>query len=65
LLREILEPMLRNPHAANSAVSPVNHEKTVLQSPLFAIENEKSSGRLDTTGWAHRSELGDAEGGVR
>jgi RNA polymerase sigma-70 factor (ECF subfamily) len=65
MLREILEPMLGKPHGANLAASPANDDETVLRSPMFPGEGEKSSSRPDTTGWAHPGSLGDAEGGVR
>jgi RNA polymerase sigma-70 factor (ECF subfamily) len=64
VLREILEPMLRNPHSANSPASSLSQEESVLRSPLFSGGDEKSSSRPDTTGWAHPGTLDDAEGGV-
>lgn len=64
LLREILEPMLRNPHGANAPASSESHEESVLRSPLFSGGDENSSSRPDTTGWARPGTLGDAEGGV-
>jgi len=62
ILREILEPVIRSPHAA----PPVRHqEESVLHSPLFSVAAEKrNSNRSDTTGWANPGKTGDAEGGV-
>jgi len=60
LLREILEPVLRSPHAQT-----VIHRESVLQhSSLFSVAESKSSSRPDTAGWAHPGKPGDAEGGV-
>ncbi len=65
LLREILEPILGQPHSASIPASPASHEAAVLRSPLGLVGDEKGSSRLDTTGWAHPGTPGDAEGGVR
>jgi RNA polymerase sigma-70 factor, ECF subfamily len=75
LLREILEPLLRNPHAQAALVivgngTPVSgapsHDgsESVLHSPLFSVAENKSSDRPDTPGWAHPGKPGGAEGGV-
>jgi RNA polymerase sigma-70 factor (ECF subfamily) len=68
MLRQILDPVLRNPRAADRE-TPARARESVLHSPLFsAAEHEEveheESGRPDTTGWAHPGETGDAEGGV-
>jgi RNA polymerase sigma-70 factor (ECF subfamily) len=65
LLREILEPMLRNPHSAQVSAPLVSHPESVLHSTLFSAVEETSSSRQDTTGGAFPGLLGDAEGGVR
>ena len=70
LLRDILEPVLRSPHAAHPPVSRAPHatltyEGAVSSSPLFSGADEKNSSRPDTTGWANPGITGDAEGGVR
>lgn len=64
MLREILDPLLRNPRAAH-AEAPAHTRESVLHSPLFsAAEHEEESSRPDTTGWAPPGKTGDAEGGV-
>ena len=62
VLREILGPMLQNPHGAPAPATP--HREAVLHSPLFSAAEEEQSSRSDTSGWAHPSRTGDAEGGV-
>jgi hypothetical protein len=75
LLREILEPLLRSPHAqaAHETVGDAaivsgtrgqNHRESVLHSSPFSVEESKTSSRPDTAGWAHPGKPGDAEGGV-
>ena len=66
MLREILDPLLRDSHAA-SAHGPARHQReSVLHSALFSVaeEEESKTSRTDTTGWAHPGKTGDAEGGV-
>jgi RNA polymerase sigma-70 factor (ECF subfamily) len=65
LLREILDPLLRNPHNAHPpAPAPVKRE-SVLHSTLFSAAEERvETSRTDTAGWAHPDKTGDAEGGV-
>ena len=75
LLREILDPLLHNPHCANATGhAPEKPEKndgrkddkreSILHFELFSVELEEKSSRTDTTGWAHPVKTGDAEGGV-
>ena len=75
LLREILEPLLRSPHAhatneivrdaANISGAMVQpRRESILHSPLFSVAEDESSSGPDTTGWAHSGKPGDAEGGV-
>ena len=64
MLREILDPLLRNPHAAHVQAPAPQHRESVLHSPLFSAAEEHKSSRTDTTGWAHPGKTGDAEGGV-
>jgi len=65
MLREILDPLLRNPHAAHFQAHAPQKRESVLHSPLFsAAEEEHKASRTDTTGWAHPGTTGDAEGGV-
>jgi hypothetical protein len=65
MLREILDPLLRNPHAAHVQPRAPQKRESVLHSPLFsAAEDEHKTSRTDTTGWAHPGKTGDAEGGV-
>ena len=65
LLREILEPVLRQPHGATVPASSVTQEEPVLRSPLLSSEHEDSISRPDTAGWALPGAPGDAEGGVK
>lgn len=73
MLREILDPLLRSPHAAQA---PLKRE-SVLHSPLFSPaevesveevdevdEVDEENSRTDTPGWAAPIKTGDAEGGV-
>jgi Sigma-70, region 4 len=62
MLREILDPLLRNPHTTQATVQ--QKREAVLHSPLFSAAEEHNTSRTDTTGWAHPGKLGDAEGGV-
>jgi hypothetical protein len=64
LLREILDPLLRNQAGAASQAAQSQKRESVLHSSLFSIEEEHKASRKDTAGWAHPSETGDAEGGV-
>ncbi len=68
MLREILDPVLRNPHGAPAPAHMPLKRESVLHSPLFSPaeeeEEEDESNRADTTGWAHSGNTGDAEGGV-
>jgi hypothetical protein len=65
MLREILDPLLRNPHAAHVPAHAPQKRESVLHSPLFSAEEEHhKTSRTDTTGWAHPGKTGDAEGGV-
>jgi hypothetical protein len=62
MLREILDPVLRNPHSAHPP-APQKRE-SILHSTLFSASEETESSRTDTAGWAHPGKTGDAEGGV-
>jgi RNA polymerase sigma-70 factor (ECF subfamily) len=64
ILREILDPLLRNPHSALDSGTEPQKQDTVLRSSLFSRGEERESSRTDTTGWAHPGKTGDAEGGV-
>jgi RNA polymerase sigma-70 factor (ECF subfamily) len=78
LLRDILKPLLGNPHLAHHPVrqesqsasnqahgmKPPRTSQTVLHSTLFSKLKVESVGQSDTAGWANPSEPGDAEGGV-
>jgi RNA polymerase sigma-70 factor (ECF subfamily) len=78
LLRDILKPLIGNPHLAHhparqesQSVSNQAHEikaprtsQTVLHSTLFSKLKVESVGQSDTAGWANPGEPGDAEGGV-
>jgi hypothetical protein len=65
MLREILDPLLRNPHCAHApAPAPVKRE-SVLHSTLFSAAEEKvETIRTETAGWAHPGKTDDAVGGV-
>jgi RNA polymerase sigma-70 factor (ECF subfamily) len=68
MLREILDPVLRNPHCAHAPSVALKRE-SVLHSPLFSPAEEEDkeepqNSRNDTAGWAHPARAGDAEGGV-
>jgi RNA polymerase sigma-70 factor (ECF subfamily) len=70
MLREILDPMLHNPHRINALGSASQKRASILQSTLFPapeeleLVEEHEASRTDTTGWAHPCQTGDAEGGV-
>ena len=64
MLREILDPLLRNPHSAHAPAPVPQKRESVLHSPLFSAAEEPKTSRTDTTGWAHPGKTGDAEGGV-
>jgi RNA polymerase sigma-70 factor (ECF subfamily) len=66
MLREILDPMLRDPHSGHIQVAAPHRRKTILHSTLFAAteEPELESSGTDTSSWAHPGKTGDAEGGV-
>jgi RNA polymerase sigma-70 factor (ECF subfamily) len=78
LLRDILNPLLGNPHLAHH---PARHEsrsashpghaiearctsQTVLHSPLFSTLKNVTASQRDTAGWANPGKPGDAEGDV-
>ncbi len=63
MLREILVPMLRDPHAARHAGPAPAREAAMHSSEMFASGNQDFRGQ-DTAGGAHPGNLGDAEGGV-
>jgi len=65
MLREILDPLLNNPHGAHAPAPAPQKRESVLHSTLFSAEEEHKASRTDTTGWAHPCKTGDAEGGVR
>ena len=64
MLREILDPVLRSPHAAHAPLPAAQKRESVLQNTLFSDVEQHQSSRTDTTGWAHPGKTGDAEGGV-
>jgi RNA polymerase sigma-70 factor (ECF subfamily) len=66
MLREILDPLLRNPHNAPAPAPAPVKRGSVLHSTLFSASEEEvdKTSRTDTTGWAHPGKTGDAEGGV-
>jgi RNA polymerase sigma factor (sigma-70 family) len=64
MLREILDPLLRNPHGTHAQGPAMHRRESVLHSPLFFAGEEHKVSRTDTTGWAHPCKTGDAEGGV-
>ena len=64
MLREILDPVLRNPHSAQAHTPAPHKRETILHSTLFSASEDQQSSRTDTTGWAHPGKTGDAEGGV-
>ena len=64
MLREILDPLLRSPHATHAQVPAPHQRESILRSTLFSGIKEHKDSRTDTTGWAHPGKTGDAEGGV-
>jgi RNA polymerase sigma-70 factor (ECF subfamily) len=64
MLREILDPLLRNPHGAHAQAHAPHKRESVLHSTLFSAAQEHNTSRNDTTGWAHPGKADDAEGGV-
>jgi RNA polymerase sigma-70 factor (ECF subfamily) len=64
LLREILDPVLRQAHGAHThSAAPLKRE-SILHSALFSVAEVHTTSRTDTTGGAHPGSTGDAEGGV-
>ena len=64
MLREILDPLLRNP-LGTYGPAPASHKReSILHSTLFPAAEEHKTSRTDTAGWAHPGKTGDAEGGV-
>jgi hypothetical protein len=64
MLREILDPLLRNPHETHTHAPAPHRRESVLHSALFSTADEHKTSRTDTAGWAHPGKTGDAEGGV-
>jgi RNA polymerase sigma-70 factor, ECF subfamily len=71
LLRDILKPLLANPHLAHhpaphpAHVAEAQHvSKTVLHSTLFSPVKEKVYSQRDAVGWAAPGKPGDAKGGI-
>ena len=64
MLREILDPLLRNPHGTHVQTLAPHKRESVLHSPLFSAAEEHKTSRTDTPSWAHPGKTGDAEGGV-
>jgi RNA polymerase sigma-70 factor (ECF subfamily) len=64
MLREILDPLLRNPHEIHAQAPTPQKRESVLHSALFSPAEEHKTSRTDTAGWAHPGKTGDAEGGV-
>jgi RNA polymerase sigma-70 factor, ECF subfamily len=71
LLRDILKPLLANPHLAHhpaphpAHVAEAQHvSKTVLHSTLFSPVKEKVRSQRDAVGWAAPGKPGDAKGGI-
>ncbi len=64
LLREILEPLLRNPQSAHTPAPAQQQRETVLHSTLFSAAEGNHSGQSGTSGWAQPVNTGDAQGGV-
>ena len=66
MLREILDPLLRNPqgaHARGARDAPKKGIGFALHI-VFRGGGDNKASRTDTTGWAHPGKTGDAEGGV-
>ena len=64
LLRDILDPLLRIPHAAHAQATAPRIRGSVLHSTLFSAAEDDETSRTDTTGWAYPGKTDDAEGGV-
>jgi RNA polymerase sigma factor (sigma-70 family) len=71
LLRDILKPLLANPHLAHHPAPHPAHvveahhvSKTVLHSTLFSPVKEKFCSQRDAVGWATPGKPGDAKGGI-
>jgi len=64
LLREILDPFLRNPQGTHGQASAQHIRGSVLHSTLFPAAEDDETNRDDTTGWAHPGKKGDVVGGV-
>ena len=66
MLREILDPLLRNPHVAHGPAPGDRAEEGIgfAIHAVFRGGGETNASRTDTTGWAHPGKTGDAEGGV-
>jgi RNA polymerase sigma-70 factor, ECF subfamily len=64
MLREILDPMLRNQQGTHAQAPAPHHRESVLHSALFSAAEEHKTSRTGTAGWAHPGKTGDAEGGV-
>ncbi len=64
LLREILDPLLRNSHGTHAQAPPPHKRESILHSTLFPAAEEDKASRTDTAGWAHPGKTDGAEGGV-
>jgi RNA polymerase sigma-70 factor, ECF subfamily len=78
LLRDILKPLLGNPHLAHHPLRQesrsASHQahgieaprtsQTVLHSTLFSTLKEETASQRDTVDWANPGKPGDAEGGI-
>ncbi|MGH9679901.1 MAG: sigma-70 family RNA polymerase sigma factor [Candidatus Acidiferrales bacterium] len=64
MLREILEPILRNPHLVNIPAPRASHHASRLPSTLFPAPEKNEAGQSDTIGWSLPGKLDGAEGGV-
>ena len=64
MLREILDPLLRNPHGTHAHAPASQKRESVLHSPLFSQSEEDETRRTETAGWARPGKTGDARGGV-
>lgn len=65
ILREILDPLLRNPQGTHFQAPARQQRESVLHSPLFSAPEGLETSRTDTSGWAHPGKTGVAEGGVQ
>jgi RNA polymerase sigma-70 factor (ECF subfamily) len=64
MLREILDPLLRNPNGAQAQEHAQAKRESILHSTLFSAAEEHDAGRIDTSGGAHPGKTSHAEGGV-